>query len=152
MTNEYSKALNDLLVEGFRAVTQIEERQLQSVHGIDLSINELHMIEAIGKNVEGALVKDIAKQLQISLPAVTISTKKLEKKGYIVRNRGSHDGRTVRLILTPDGERINHIHAYFHERMLRSITSELSEKDLKVFFDCIYKLDQFFNNQLDKIK
>ena len=154
MKNTYEQNLNYLLVEGFRAVLQIEEKQIRSVHGMDLTINELHTLEAIGRNQDGVQVKDIAKELQISLPSVSIATQKLEKKGYIVRTRGmdGQDGRTVRIFLTKKGQRINRIHAYFHERMVRSITDTLPEESREVFFNAIYKLDQFFKDQLDKLK
>ncbi|MBQ5997357.1 MAG: MarR family transcriptional regulator [Bacteroidales bacterium] len=152
MQNEYAQALNDLLVEGFRAVLQIEEQQIRSAQGIDLTINELHMLEAIGKSGDGIQVKDVAKALQITLPSVSIATQKLERKGYIVRRRGIGDGRSVRIVLTAEGERVNRIHAYFHERMVRSITDKMTEKDREVFFNAIYKLDCFFKDQLSKIE
>lgn len=152
MQNEYEKSLNEMLVEGFRAVLQIEERQIRSAHGIDLTINELHMIEAIGKRASGIQVKDIARELQITLPSVSVATQKLEKKGYITRSRGIEDGRSVRIELTRKGKRINTIHAYFHERMVRSITETLPEEDRDVFFNAISKLDQFFKDQLVRLQ
>ena len=152
MQNEYAQALNDLLVEGFRAVLQIEEQQIRSAKGIDLTINELHMLETIGKSGGGIQVKDVAKALQITLPSVSIATQKLERKGYIVRRRGIGDGRSVRIVLTDEGERVNRIHAYFHERMVRSITDKMTENDREVFFNAIYKLDCFFKDQLAKIE
>ena len=152
MQNDYEKALNEMLVEGFRAVLQIEERQIRSAHGIDLTINELHMIETIGKSALGVQVKDIARELQITLPSVSVATQKLEKKGYIIRNKGISDGRSVCIQLTRKGRRINNIHAYFHERMVRSITATLPEEDRDVFFNAIFKLDQFFKDQLGKLK
>ena len=152
MQNEYAQALNDLLVEGFRAVLQIEEQQIRSAKGIDLTINELHMLETIGRSSGGVQVKDIAKALQITLPSVSIATQKLERKGYIVRLRGTGDRRCVRIVLTAEGERVNRIHAYFHERMVRSITDKMTEKDREVFFNAIYKLDCFFKDQLSKIE
>ncbi|MBP5611805.1 MAG: MarR family transcriptional regulator [Bacteroidales bacterium] len=152
MQNEYAKALNDLLVEGVQAGLQSEEPQSRSAQGIDLTINELHMLETIGRSNGGVQVKDIAKALQVTLPSVSIATQKLERKGYIVRSRGTGDKRCVRIVLTGEGERVNRIHAYFHERMVRSITDKMSEKDREVFFNAIYKLDCFFKDQLAKIE
>ena len=41
--------LNDLIVDAYRSILKVEETILKRSDNIDLSINEMHMLEAVGK-------------------------------------------------------------------------------------------------------
>lgn len=48
----FSRELNDLLVTTFWSVLKVEEQMLKADHSLNLSINELHLIESVGKENE----------------------------------------------------------------------------------------------------
>jgi hypothetical protein len=47
--DSFEKELNDILVDTFRSILKVEEDTLKRTL-IDLSISELHLLEAVGKN------------------------------------------------------------------------------------------------------
>ena len=80
----FSKELNDLLTDAFWSVLKIEERAANTVANGDLSISEMHMLEAVSKDEEyGRTISELAADQQITLSSVTIAVNKLVKKGYV---------------------------------------------------------------------
>ncbi|MFK9804347.1 MarR family winged helix-turn-helix transcriptional regulator, partial [Escherichia coli] len=52
----------------------------------------------------GLGIKEIATRLHQDPGSITPLVKRLEKLGYVVRNRDSHDERNLLITLTPAGE------------------------------------------------
>ena len=46
----FSQNLNDLLVSVYQSIGRMEERMIRSSHSLDLTISEMHFLEAVGKN------------------------------------------------------------------------------------------------------
>ena len=85
--DNFSAQLNDLLVGAYHSIGKLEELSLKSVKSVDLSISELHLLEAIGKgNAEGYTIGQLAQDMGITLPSVTVAIKKLEKEGLRPEN------------------------------------------------------------------
>jgi DNA-binding MarR family transcriptional regulator len=152
MPDHFSETLNDLLVNTYRTVLKVEEQMIKSMNGIDLSINELHMLESIGTSEEGATISDIARVMDITLPSVTVAIKKLEKKGYIQKVKSEEDGRVVRVTLTRLGRKIDAMHRYFHEQMIRSIAKQIPEDEKEILLKAMLNLNGFFKQRLSYIK
>ena len=73
---------NEMLTTAYRNIVKVEELMLRQFSNGRLSISEIHMLESIGKHREAcATVTDIAQDLDITLPSVTMMVKRLEKKG-----------------------------------------------------------------------
>ena len=93
--------LNDLIVDAYRSILKVEETILKRSDNIDLSINEMHMLEAVGKGKnKPKTISEIAEDLGITLPSVTVAINKLVKKGYVEKLRGEEDARIVYVTLT----------------------------------------------------
>lgn len=151
MRDHFSEMLNELLVSTYRTVLKVEEQMIKNMNEIDLSINELHMLESIGTGEEGATISDIARVMDITLPSVTVAIKKLEKKGYIQKVKSEEDGRIVRVVLTRLGRKIDAIHRYFHEQMIRSVAKEITEDEKEVLLKAMVNLNGFFKQRLSVI-
>ncbi|MBS6042434.1 MAG: MarR family transcriptional regulator, partial [Clostridium baratii] len=78
------KILNELLVEIFNDILQIEERALKQGVINDLSVTEIHTIEAIGMYTERTM-SEVAQDLKITVGTLTTAINKLIKKGYVER-------------------------------------------------------------------
>ncbi|HPR77473.1 MAG TPA: hypothetical protein PLR69_02640, partial [Candidatus Limiplasma sp.] len=64
--DEFSQELNRLLVSTYRDVGKLEEGMLHSVSGMEVSIGELHLLEAIGENRErGMVVCELAERMEL---------------------------------------------------------------------------------------
>lgn len=143
--------LNDLIVDAYRSILKVEETILKRSDNIDLSINEMHMLEAVGKGKnKPKTISEIAEDLGITLPSVTVAINKLVKKGYVEKLRGEEDGRIVYVTLTKQGKKIDSVHRYFHESMVRSIISGMSEQEQQVLYQGILKLDLFLKKKINE--
>ena len=143
--------LNDLIVDAYRSILKVEETILKRSDNIDLSINEMHMLEAVGKGKnKPKTISEIAEDLGITLPSVTVAINKLVKKGYVEKLRGEEDARIVYVTLTKQGKKIDSVHRYFHESMVRSIISGRSEQEQQVLYQGILKLDLFLKKKISE--
>ena len=147
--DEFSTKLNEVLVETFRSILKVEEQTLKHSERVDLSISEMHLIESVGKNNNsGKTISDIAEDLSITLPSVTIAINKLMRKGYVEKIKCENDGRVVYVTLTPLGLKMDAVHRYFHQTMVRSVAKELSDEEKEAMVKGIIKLNAFFNKKL----
>lgn len=149
MADDFSKTLNETLVDTFRTILKVEEHSLRKTGGIDLSISEMHFLEAVGKSEDsGRTISDIAQHLGITLSSVTIAVNKLAKKGYVDKLKGESDGRTVFVKLTKKGRRADAVHKYFHENMVRNISSDFTAEEREIFLKGLLRLNVFFKQKL----
>ena len=94
--DRFSDALNEMLVDIYQNVMRLEQQTIQKKN-ISLSINEMHMIEQIGKGDDAGLpVSEIAAKMNITRPSATVAVNKLEKKGLCAKTK-LRSGRARRL-------------------------------------------------------
>ena len=146
--SDFVGEVNDFLVDTFRTILKIEENVIRTVENRDLSISELHLIEAVGKK-EKRTISEIASSLDITLPSVTIAINKLSKKGYVKKVRSDIDGRSVFVMLTELGKKTNENHTHFHQKLVESLADNFSEEEKENILNMVKKLDVFFKNFLD---
>jgi len=151
--DDFSQELNQLLVSTYRDVGKLEEGMLHSVSGVDLSIGEMHLLEAVGENKEkGLLVCELAQRMELTPPTVTVAINKLAYKGYVQKTRSTLDKRSVIVTLTRMGKKVNAAHRYFHEQMVRSIKKHLTEPEREGLMNGMRSLNAFFRSALNDQK
>ena len=91
--------LNELLVELFNYILLLEERNLKKNGLKGLSINEVHIIEAI-KKTETPSMSEVANRLMITPSTLSTSVNRLIQKGFVKSERSKEDRRVVLLSLT----------------------------------------------------
>lgn len=146
-------SLNQVLVETFRTILKVEEQMLRADGKLNLSISEIHLLEAVAKAGDGgATISEIAAALDIKLSTVTIAVNKLEKKGYVTRRKGIEDGRTVYVSLTQRGEKVDRVHSAFHKKMIRNITKNLTADEEETVYKVLVNLNDFFKQNLSRLE
>ncbi|MBE6113361.1 MAG: MarR family transcriptional regulator [Peptococcaceae bacterium] len=145
----FSQELNDLLTDAFWSILRIEEQAANNVAGGDLSISEMHMLEAVSKDENGRTISELAADQNITLSSVTIAVNKLVKKGYVEKVRHEQDGRQVFVKLTKMGRKVNAGHLYFHENMVRNVSEGMSEEEKEVLLKGMKNLNRFFQRKLE---
>ena len=111
--NKEISIVNELLVKIFNEILQIEEKTLKSGHFSDLSVREMHTIEAIGRK-EKRMMSEVAQDLGITVGTLTTSINRLIKKEYVERSRIEEDRRVVLVELTQKGKIAHRLHERFH--------------------------------------
>lgn len=138
------KIVNELLVELFNDILNIEKESLKKGHFSDLSITEMHVLEAIG--LEDRTMTEVASQIGITVGTLTTSINRLVKKEYVLRERSETDRRYVEIRLSKKGKLAYRVHEAFHEKMVRTMTDNLSDQDNEVLIASMQRLNQFFKD------
>ena len=135
--------LNDVLVNLFRDIMDIEQKAIITHEFQDITNNDMHVIEAIGID-EPKNMSAIAKKLSVTVGTLTIAMNSLVKKGYVLRERGKEDRRVVYIYLSDKGRAAYHHHAEFHKAMITEIMEELSQEEMDVLVKTLTKLNKWF--------
>jgi len=147
--NTEEKILNEFLVESFNEILKVEENALKVGKFKNLSIREMHVIEAVRKNeINGNNTSsNIAKSLDITPGTLTISVNSLEKKGYLLRQRDVHDKRVINIYTTNAGKEVEENHAKFHENMVKEMLGFFPEEKRKLLIEAVKELEKFFKSR-----
>ena len=143
------KIINELLTDTFNQILILEERHLTENNAFDVTMTEIHVIEAIRK-VEPATMGNVAKKLMITMGTLTTSVNRLVDKGYVSRERDTNDRRIVLLDLTEKGEDVFKIHEKFHEELVHAALIDLELKDDKHMIQSLESIHRFFKKLQDK--
>lgn len=140
---DITATLNEVLVRLFRDITAIEERAIKTGEYKELTVNDMHVIEAIDVQ-EPKNMTSVAKALSVTTGTLTISVNSLVKKGYVERIRSEEDRRVVLVSLTDKGRSAYACHAGFHRRMIQSVVEGLTVEEQEVLQGALLKLNRFF--------
>lgn len=132
--------INRMLVEVYDDVIHIEEYSIKQGEFKDLSITEIHTVEAIGL-YGSKTMSEIAAQLEITMGTLTIAIDKLIRKGYVERSRSITDRRIVNVSLTKRGKLAYRIHEKFHMDMVKAIMSDFTAEEEEILLIALRKLN-----------
>lgn len=138
--------INELLVQLFNDVLQIEEQSLKNGVLSELSITEVHTIEAIGMYTERTM-SEVAQKLKITVSTLTTAINKLIKKGYVERKRIEEDRRVVLVKLTKKGKLAYRIHEKFHREMVNTAIDGLNLEEEELLISSLNKINEFFKEK-----
>lgn len=136
------ETVNDYLVSVFNDILVIEEAELQKSQFNDLSITEMHTIEAIGM-YRKKTTSEVAKELSITVGTLTTAINRLVKKGYVERIRSEDDRRVVKLGLTKKGKLLFRVHQYFHRQMIKQVLKDMNDEEEEVLLKALKNLHDF---------
>ena len=143
------RAINDILVNLFHEIWELEEKAIITEEFKDLTNNDMHVIEAIGLG-EGNNMSSIARKLNITVGTLTTAVNSLVNKKYAVRRRSEEDRRVVFVSLTEKGERAYRHHEDYHRQMTRAILEKLEAEELPVLVKTLDALTEFFTGYSQK--
>lgn len=147
MDFETLSEVNNYLVRIFNEITQIEEESLRSSAFSNLSIKEMHTIEAIGL-IDNPTSSEVAKKLGVTMGTLSVSIQNLVKKGYVERLSTPNDRRVVKLKLTKNGKLLYRMHHKFHMDMVEQTLHGLKSDEAQILIRGLRNLNLF----LDEIK
>ena len=125
---------HDILVNLFQEIMDIEEKALITAEFKNISVNDMHIIEAIGTG-EPKNMSTVAKLMSVTV-----------KKGYVSRVRSEEDRRVVLIFLTEKGKRAYQHHREFHDGMVKALVEGLDEGQQKILVKSLLNLRTFFDS------
>ena len=141
--------LNSILVKLFNDILNIEEKALITEEFKDISVTDMHIIEAIGI-AEPRTMSMISKSLGVTMGTLTTGINGLVRKGYVVRNRSDRDRRIVYASLTEKGIAAYHHHMKLHRSMIDGIRRGGGEGGAGGGGGAGGRLETFFGQWTDK--
>ena len=136
---------HDILVNLFQEIMDIEEKALITAEFKNISVNDMHIIEAIGTG-EPKNMSTVAKLMSVTVGTLTIAINNLVKKGYVSRVRSEEDRRVVLISLTEKGKRAYQHHREFHDGMVKARVEGLDEGQQKILVKSLLNLRTFFDS------
>jgi len=133
------KVLNELFIDVFNQILILEERALAKESTLDVTMTEIHVLEAI-KKCDPPTMGTVSKKLMITMGTLTTSVNRLVEKGYVTRYRNENDRRVVLLHLTEKGEEVFELHENFHEKLINAALKDLEDReDLTLALESIHR-------------
>ena len=141
---DHYKAINDVLVNLFNEIMDIEEKALITGEYKDIFVNDMHILEAIGPN-SSRNMSAVSRDLSVTVGTLTTAINNLVKKGYVKRVRSEKDRRVVLISLTQKGEKAYYHHRTFHDKMILAVLKDLNAEETEVLTRALARLQEFFH-------
>lgn len=139
---ETLNVVNTLLVDTFNSILTIEQNALKKEKFFDVSVAEVHTIEAIGM-YQTKSMSEVAKSLQITVGTLTVAINNLVKKEYVERFRCQSDKRVVLIKLIKKGKLLYRVHEQFHRNVVKATISGLTKQEREVLCRTLTKLNVY---------
>lgn len=134
--------LNDILVKLFNEIMDIQEEAIITSEFKDITNNDMHVIEAIGKE-DPKNMSTLAAALSVTMGSLTIAINSLVRKGYVRRQRSRKDRRVVNVELSDAGIAAYDHHRRFHREMVEAMTADLSDQEIEAIIASLKKIDEW---------
>ena len=150
--NEQEQQINTFLVDVFNDVLRLEEASIVTSRHPNLSVSEMHVLEAVQKHSEApGTMRQLALRLGVTASSLTIAVKTLEQKGYLVRQKNDRDKRRVSVHLTGPALEALQSHAAFHEQLIRQVSRTLTAPELEALCQALGRLHRFFTTMVGPV-
>ncbi len=142
--SENKEIIHLFFVKIFNKILALEE---DAIGEVDVSVNEIHIIEAVAALAEcgESTMKNIAARLNLSAGALSVAVNTLVNKGYLRRENGLEDRRKVFIFLTEKAQKAEEKHRDFHAGMIHSIENRLSKEEMETLSKSLISLEEFFS-------
>ncbi|WP_125702271.1 MarR family winged helix-turn-helix transcriptional regulator [Lacticaseibacillus daqingensis] len=145
-SQEAEKRINGKLEAVYKDILWLEEAELKKSRFKDLSIKEMHTIDAIGLHAEPSSAT-VARRLHVTAGTLTVAVKNLVRKGYVERRHEQGDGRVVNLALTRKGRLMYRAHAAYHQKMVASFVTGFNDHEVGLIESALDNLLSFLATQ-----
>lgn len=139
----------------YHGAVKLEESALKdNKNCAELTVNELNLIECIRrltKGSDGPTISAIARELDITRPSTTVAVNKLVSKEIVTKTECEKDGRSVRVKLTPKGEKAYNIHHTYQNGFTKELRKSFTEEEYKNITTVLTDLAKFFDEKLDEL-
>ena len=144
---KFKQDINSFLVDAFNSLLQIEEEFLSKGPFKNITVKEMHLIDAVVNRGTGNSAKHIARELNITQSSLTTAVSTLEKKGMLLRKSDERDKRIVKIYPTDLAMQVYEHHKSFHKDLIDVVTTDLSLQELDVFVRGLNKVRRFFDSK-----
>jgi DNA-binding MarR family transcriptional regulator len=120
-------------------IEKVLEETLDKSDFIDLTQPQFHYLKIIVM-MKNPTLTELAKELGLTKPTVTVLADKLTEKGYIKRVHSDKDRRVVHLDIDKKGKKISALREIASEKMVAMIREGLDEKEIATLTRLVRKV------------
>lgn len=120
-------------------IEKILEETLDSYDFSDLTHQQLHYMQVIVR-MKNPTLSELATELNLTRPTVTILVDKLSEKCYVTRVKSNKDRRVMHLHIDKKGTKINCMREIAHEKMAEKIKAGLSQSEAAILTELLNKI------------
>ncbi|MBQ8332981.1 MAG: MarR family transcriptional regulator [Clostridia bacterium] len=148
MNKKQIDILNDYFLHSALHMMTLEEQCLRRVCAEDLSVRELHVIEAVSvlQTQHKNTMAEIAKYLHLSPASLTTAVNTLVRKEYLEREYSPTDRRVIYVDTTERGAEANRKYLDFVRKMIWYISRDIDEQTSDTMIEAIMKLSEFLES------
>jgi DNA-binding MarR family transcriptional regulator len=109
---------------------------------------EIHILKMVGDH-PGIFISEMARNFNITRAVVAKTVKKLEKRGFLIKETDSTDKKRLRLYLTDKGRQAHALHHAYHQqfdRPLFAFLEKLDNQDLQIIREFLKHANQLVKN------
>jgi DNA-binding MarR family transcriptional regulator len=111
------------------SLAEMEELARTELNLKELTISQMHYLEVISQ-LTNPNVTELATEMQLSKPSVTVALEKLLQKGFVTKVVSDEDRRSSHLHLTKKGMQINLMHEKAHTQFAELMAESLESSEL----------------------
>jgi DNA-binding MarR family transcriptional regulator len=120
-------------------VEKVLEETISQADFTDLTQQQLRYLQVIFR-MKNPTLTELARELDLTKPTVTVLADKLVEKGYIKRVKSDQDRRSMHLHIDKKGTKIEALREIAYERMAEKISSGLSETETAILTELLRKI------------
>jgi DNA-binding MarR family transcriptional regulator len=121
------------------SLAEMEELARAESNLKELTISQMHYLEVISQ-LTNPNVTELATEMQLSKPTVTVALEKLLQKGFVAKVVSDEDRRSSHLHLTKKGMQINLMHEKAHTQFAELMAESLEPAELEQLTTLLEKL------------
>ncbi len=106
-----------------------------------LSPQQNHTIKIVG-SAGPIRMKPLAKKLSVTTGTLTVMVDRLEKSGFVCREKDPEDGRGFNIKLTKKGNHVHKEHHAHHVKLAQNIVSNLPHDEACAFSNTLAKINE----------
>lgn len=145
--SDYRASIDHVLVHLFNDILRIEENALWNSGVRELSMREIHILQAVEEARVQNTMSAVAAQLHVTVGSLTVAVNTLARKGYLTRQRSAEDKRRIHLLLTPKAEEVNRLHEAFHHQMTDAVMQAIPPEQLDLLCATLDNVTTYFQSQ-----
>jgi DNA-binding MarR family transcriptional regulator len=120
-------------------VEKVLEETISQADFTDLTQQQFRYLQVIFR-MKNPTLTELARELDLTKPTVTVLADKLVEKGYIKRVKSDQDRRSMHLHIDKKGTKIEALREIAYERMAEKISSGLSETETAILTELLRKI------------
>lgn len=111
-------------------LAEMEELARKELNLRELTVAQMHYLEVLNA-LENPNITELATEMRLTKPTVTVAIDKLIQKGYIYKVQSDEDRRSSHLHLTKKGMLINQMHEHAHAQFAELMQESLEPVELE---------------------